>query len=336
MHVALFWEPQEDKAVRCNLCRQRCTIKDGRRGLCGVRANRAGTLYSLVYGRLTAAAVDPIEKKPLYHVLPGTQAFSIAARGCNFRCLHCQNCRIARVDAGETFADDRRVTPTGIVKAALQAGCRSIAYTYTEPVVYYELAAETARLAAEAGLKNIFVTNGYIAEEALRALTPVLDAANIDLKFFDDTLYRKVCGARLQPVLDVIRLHHELGVWIEVTTLVIPSYNDAPDHLRAIARFLASIDPRIPWHVTAFYPCHQMTGLPATPPATLRRARAIGLEEGLLYVYTGNIRDAEGGTTYCPQCGRAVIRRPLQGPGPAAPTGMICAACRHPVAGVWQ
>lgn len=335
MKEAMFWEGQADGGVRCGLCHHRCLIRTGRRGLCGVRENREGRLVSLVYGSVTAEAVDPIEKKPLYHVLPGTTSLSIATRGCNFRCLHCQNCTISQVSADEAFDQDRRLEPRQIVQAALALGCRSISYTYTEPTIFFEYAYDTARLAAAQGLKNVFVTNGYITPEALRAIAPFLDAANIDLKFFDDAQYRQVCGARLQPVLDMIRLYHELEIWVEVATLIIPTYNDADDTLRRMAAFIAGVDVSIPWHVTAFHPSYKLMQPPPTPLATLQRAREIGLAAGLNHVYTGNVMDAEGSTTRCPACRQVVISRPLRGGQTGAGTAGTCPSCGHRVSGIW-
>ena len=332
----MFWDVLPDGAVQCRLCHQHCRIRPGDRGLCGVRENREGMLYSLVYGRLTAQAVDPIEKKPLYHFLPGTTSLSIATRGCNFRCQYCQNCRISHVAPGEPLDRDMWVEPWQIVRTAVASGCRSISYTYTEPTIFFEYAYETARLAAAQGLRNVFVTNGYIAPEALREIEPSLDAVNVDLKFFSDKLYREVCGARLQPVLDMIRLYHELHVWLEVATLVIPTYNDTEDQLHRMAEFLAEVDVRIPWHLTAFQPLSKMARLPATPLSTLQRARQIGLGAGLRHVYLGNVRDEEGSTTWCPACGAAVVRRPLAGGPPLGSLAGVCPECGHSVLGVWN
>jgi len=335
MKEAMFWKSRTEDRVQCDLCPHHCVIRPGARGLCNVRENREGKLYSLVYGRLSAEAVDPIEKKPLYHFLPGTAAFSIATRGCNFKCLYCQNCRLSQVQAGDRFEEDQRVQPRQLVQSALALACRSIAYTYTEPTVFFEYALAAAHLAAAQGLKNVFVTNGYITPEPLRAIAPSLHAANIDLKFMDDALYRTVCGARLQPVLDAIRLYHELGIWLEVTTLVVPTYNDTDDQLRRVADFIAGLDARIPWHVSAFRPAHRLTHLPPTPPAALRRAREIGRAAGLHYVYLGNVADDESGVTHCPACRAGVIRRPALGARPVGRLDGVCPQCGRQVPGVW-
>ncbi len=335
MKKAMFWTAQANGAVTCNLCHHRCLIQADRRGICSVRENRDGILYPLVYERPSANAVDLVEKKPLYHFLPGTPTFSIATRGCNFKCLFCQNCRDAQVSPGKPLDQGKRVEPRQIVQAALALGCKSISYTYTEPTVFFEYAYDTARLAAEKNLKNVFVTNGYITPEPLREIAPWLDAANIDLKFFSDELYRTFCGARLQPVLDTIRLYHELGIWIEVTTLIIPSLNDADESLRRMAAFIADLDTGIPWHVTAFHPAYKLTDLPPTPLSTLRRAREIGLETGLQYVYTGNRIDDDGSTTRCPACAAVVIRRPARTARSEPRFRGSCHSCGHKLDGIW-
>ena len=309
MEEARFYEKLEDNKVRCHLCAHECLIRDGRRGICGVRENRGGILFSLVYGRSISEAVDPIEKKPLFHFLPGTKTFSIATVGCNFTCLHCQNYSISQFPGDGHEIVGEMVSPERVVALARQTGCQSIAYTYTEPTIFLEYAMDTAKLASLEGLKNIFVTNGYITSEALRAVRPYLDGANIDLKAFTDEFYHTICGARLQPVLDSIRLYKELGIWVEVTTLVIPNHNDSEEELTKIARFLADIDPDLPWHVTQFYPTHRLTDQPRTPVKTLEKARQIGIKAGLKYVYQGNVPGGGGENTYCPGCGKPVIER---------------------------
>ena len=276
---------------------------------CGVRENRGGRLMTHAYGPIIAAHVDPIEKKPLYHFLPGTSSFSIAAAGCNFRCGFCQNWEISQAPRdGRPGGRGPDTSPDEVVRSALGHGCRSISYTYTEPTIFFEYALATAVPARAAGLANVFVTNGYMTAEALDALHPYLDAANVDLKSFRDETYKKVCGAHLQPVLDSIRHLRTLGIWVEVTTLVVPEMNDGEDELRAIARFLAGLDPAIPWHISRFHPDYEYAGSRPTPVGTLRRARAIGREEGLAYVYVGNVA-GEGEDTLCPGCRRTLIRR---------------------------
>ena len=305
---ARFYTPAEEGKVRCYLCNHRCLISPGKRGICGVRENKKGKLYTLVYGKAIAYNIDPIEKKPLYHFLPGTTSYSIATVGCNFRCLHCQNWEISQMPRERGEIAGLSLPPEEVVKQASRYNCASISYTYTEPTIFAEYAMDCAKLAKERGIKNVFVTNGYITLEALREVAPYLDAANIDLKGFTEEFYRKVCGARLKPVLDSIRLYKELGIWIEVTTLIIPGYNDDEEQLRGIARFIKSVDESIPWHVTRFHPEYKLMGVPSTPLETLRRARDIGEEEGLMYIYIGNVL-GEGEDTRCHSCGEVLIKR---------------------------
>jgi pyruvate formate lyase activating enzyme len=333
IHEAMLWEPAGEGAVVCRLCAHRCVIKPGKTGVCAVRENREGRLVTLVYGEVVAAHVDPIEKKPLFHFLPGSTALSIATPGCNFHCGFCQNWQISQAPrrrggavAGEPFP------PEAVIREAVDRGCRSISYTYTEPTIFFEYAYETARLAREAGLLNSFVTNGYMTAEALELIRPVLDAANVDLKAFSDETYRRVCGARLEPVLDSIRRMKALGVWVEVTTLVVPGLNDGDDELAAIARFIASVDPDIPWHVSRFHPDYEYTQAPATPLERLRAAAAAGRREGLRHIYVGNV-PGETEDTVCPVCGTVLIRRR----GFAVLANVLrdarCPSCGTPLAG---
>jgi len=310
MKEAMCYELLPENGIRCGLCNHGCKIRDGKRGICGVRENRGGKLYSLVYGKIIAEHVDPIEKKPLFNFLPGSKAFSIGTVGCNFHCKHCQNFDISqypKTPVGEVVGHAR--TPEQIVAAAKETDCKTIAYTYTEPTVFFEFAYDTAILAKKEGLKNIFVSNGYMSNEAAHKIAPYLDAINIDLKAFTEEFYKEICGARLKPVLDLIQLMKELGVWVEVTTLIIPGLNDGEQELRDIARFVKSIGPDIPWHVTQFYPTYQLLDLPMTPVATLRRAREIGMEEGLRYVYEGNVPGEGGENTFCYDCKTILIER---------------------------
>ncbi len=309
MKEALFYTREADGKVRCSLCRFRCLIADGARGICAVRENRGGTLYSLVYGKLCAEHVDPIEKKPLFHVMPGSHSYSIATEGCNFRCRHCQNYTISQVERDDPIRGAER-PPREVVQRAQDHGCRSISYTYTEPTIFFEFALDTARLAHEAGLRNVFVTNGYIGREALAMIAPVLDAANIDLKGFSEGFYRDVVHARLPEVLDAIIDYLRNGIWIELTTLIIPGLNDGDAELEGIASFIvANLGVDTPWHVTQFYPTHQMLDRPRTPVATLRKARDIGIAAGLRYVYEGNVPGEGGENTRCPSCRGLLIER---------------------------
>ncbi len=336
MREALLYKKSDGGRVKCFLCAHNCSIGNQRRGLCRVRENRDGILYSLVYGRIVAEHIDPVEKKPLFHVLPGSYSFSISTVGCNFFCRHCQNFTISQPDhfASDDAPGNPR-TPEQIVSSALAAGCTSISYTYVEPTIFLEFALDCMKLAKGEGLKNIFVSNGYMSKEATELLVPVLDAINIDLKAFSDDFYKSVCGARLQPVLDSIKRMHEAGVWLEVTTLLIPGLNDSVEELQQIAEFLAFLDRSIPWHVTGFYPTYKMTDRPPTPLASLERAREIGLAAGLHYVYEGNRPGRGGENTNCPACTTEVIGRH----GFSIETNTLikgnCPSCSAHLAGVW-
>lgn len=308
---ARLYTTLENGTVRCALCAHRCKIDIGKRGICQVRENRDGKLVSLVYGKLIARHIDPIEKKPLFHLLPGSRAYSIATVGCNFTCRFCQNADIAQMPSDHQGAIvGEPVTPEAVVADAKANDCASLAYTYTEPTVFFEFALDIARLANTAGLRNIFVTNGYMSAEALEMILPVLDAANVDLKSFSDDFYRKVCGARLAPVKDTLKRLKKGGVLVEVTTLLIPGLNDSPEELQAIARFLAEdLGPETPWHISRFHPTYRMTDRADTPVKTLNAARDIGMAAGLRYVYVGNVPGSGGENTICPDCGNIVINR---------------------------
>jgi pyruvate formate lyase activating enzyme len=310
MKEASFYEKRPDNEVHCFLCRHHCIIATGKRGICGVRENREGILYTLVYEIPCATHVDPIEKKPFFHFFPGSKAFSIATVGCNFHCLHCQNHDISQFPAQQCVIGGDKVTAQDIVSYALHAKCKSISYTYTEPTIFYEYAFDIAKLAREKGIYNNFVTNGYIEDKPLQEIRPYLDAANIDLKGFDETFYKKVCKADLKKVLDTIRSFKKLNIWIELTTLIIPGHNDSEESLRAIAKFIVNdLGLQVPWHVSAFYPTYKLLDISRTSPKMLKRAREIGLEEGLRYVYEGNIPGSDGEHTYCYNCKKPVIKR---------------------------
>jgi pyruvate formate lyase activating enzyme len=305
MKEASFYTKVENEKVQCDLCPHHCKIAPGKTGICNVRKNEDGVLYSLVYGKPIAKHVDPIEKKPLFHFYPGSSAFSIATPGCNLRCLHCQNADISQAQ-NDVFPPGE-ISVEEVVQEAKRSGASSIAYTYTEPTIFYEYAFDIAKRAQTEGLKNVFVTNGYITTEALDHIAPFLDAANIDLKSMSESFYSKVCGAHLQPVLDAIKKYYELGIWIEVTTLIIPGYNDDSEELKLIAQFLTDIDPMIPWHVTAFYPTYKLTEAAPTSETILKKAVEIGKNTGLSYVYQGNMRRGED--TFCSSCGKLLIQR---------------------------
>jgi len=306
---ALLYEKLGDQKVQCHLCAHRCRINPGKRGICGVRENRKGVLCALTYGMLIAENVDPIEKKPLFHVYPASKSFSIAAAGCNFSCDFCQNYDISQFPREIQEVPGRPTNPQDILEHAVRTGARTIAYTYTEPTVYFEYAYDTARLARQKGLRNIFVTNGFMTVEALDIISPYLDAANVDLKSFRDDFYRKRCGGRLQPVLESLRKTKEKGVWVEVTTLLIPGLNDSEEELRDIAFFIVSLGVETPWHISRFYPRYKMEQWSVTSVETIHKAAQIGKSCGLKYVYSGNIPGDEGENTSCSHCGRLLIAR---------------------------
>ena len=308
MKEAMFYEKLDDKKVRCYLCAHQCTVSDRKRGMCGVRENMDGTFYSLVYGKLISMNIDPIEKKPLFHFCPASHSMSIATAGCNFKCLHCQNFDISQYPTEHADIPGQYVTPEQVVTAAEEAGCKSISYTYTEPTIFFEFAYDCARLAREKGIKNVFVSNGYTGPEAVRTIAPFLDGNNIDLKG-DNEFYKNVCGAKLQPVLNTIKLMHDLGVWVEITTLIIPGHNDSEESLGGIIDFIKSVDRSIPWHVTQFSPTYELTDRPRTPLASLRRAREMGIISGLKYVYEGNVPGEGTENTYCHNCGELLVER---------------------------
>ncbi len=332
---ALLYEKLAKDRVRCNLCSHHCVISDGKLGVCRVRKNMGGTLYTLVYGRVISLNVDPVEKKPLYHFYPGSAAFSIATPGCNFRCQWCQNWQISQIPDEQELITGREMSPDQIVARALETGSRSIAYTYTEPTIFFEYAYDTARLAHQAGLANIYVTNGYMSKEMLEMFDPFLDAANVDLKAFRQKTYNRYAGAGLQPILDNMKLMKKLGIWLEVTTLVIPGINDSTSELRDAAQFVAQeLGRETPWHISRFFPTYKMTNIPPTPLATLQEAKQIGLEEGLQFVYIGNVSVEGSNDTFCPNCSRALIRRHGFGVIFNRIEEGRCPACGEPIAGI--
>ncbi|MEA3403858.1 MAG: AmmeMemoRadiSam system radical SAM enzyme [Armatimonadota bacterium] len=330
---AILWEPRDSGRVRCGLCGHRCVIEEGARGICRVRENRGGVLYTLVYGSIVAEHPNPVELKPLHHFHPGTSQHSIATPGCNFRCPWCQNAEISRAPARRRPAGTAR-TADQIVKAALERHCQAISYTFTEPTIFFEFAKDTAELARAEGLANTFVTNGYMTPGALEMAAGWLDAANVDLKAFSDETYRRYPRARLQPVLDTLSAMVARGIWVEVTTLVIPGVNDQPGELRELAGFIAGeLGPEVPWHVNRFHPAHELADRPPTPLQTLERARDIGRDAGLRYVYVGNVPGEQN--THCQTCGELLVRRARFGlVENRVAAGARCPSCGTPVAGV--
>ncbi len=334
MKEALFYHNEGDTVV-CGLCAHRCRIKNGRRGICEVRENRDGVLYSLSYGAVSAAHIDPVEKKPLFHFLPGSLTYSIATVGCNFRCLHCQNYSLSQAGSQIEQAPHLLKTPEEIVRTAVRGGCRSISYTYSEPTVFFEFANECAHLARARGLKNIFVSNGYMSNEAALMMAEVVDAINIDIKAFTNSFYAETCGGSLQQVLDNVAFFRSAGVWVEATTLVIPGLNDSSEELSALAGFIVSVDPNIVWHVSAFRPTYKMTDRHPTSSEVLVKARETGLEAGLKHVYTGNVRGNGGEDTICPSCSETVIvRRGFSVVRNLVEDGR-CPFCAGSIGGVW-
>ena len=331
-----MYEKLGDSDVRCHLCGHNCLIHEGQRGICAVRENRGGTLLSLVYGKVISVNVDPIEKKPLFHFLPGSTSLSIATVGCNFRCKHCQNYEISQYPRERKFPiPGRDLTAADVVDAALKNKCRSISYTYTEPTIFFELAYDCAKLAREKGIRNVFVSNGYTGPEATRLIAPYLDANNIDLKG-SDKFYKEICGARVGPVKETISLMKSLGVWVEVTTLIIPDLNDSERDLTDIAEFICSVDPAIPWHVSQFYPTYQLLDKPRTPVEKLREAVEIGKKAGLKYVYEGNVPGEGGENTYCPSCNAAIIERFGYRIARNLMKGKTCGSCGAEIEGIWD
>lgn len=310
MKEARLYERLDSGKVWCRLCRHGCKIDDGKKGICSVRVNQGGTLYTMVYDKVISTNVDPIEKKPLFHFAPGTTSFSIATMGCNFQCSFCQNYSISQPPREQGIVAGQDIPPERLAAMAVRYSCRSISYTYTEPTIYYELARDTMMAAKEQGLLNVFVTNGYMTREMLDDSKGLIDAANVDLKAFNDRFYTHYCKARREGVMDSLRYIRELGLWLEVTTLLIPGLNDDPAEVRDMARFIReSLGPEVPWHISRFYPQYKEQEIPPTEVRELTKARQIGLDEGLYYVYTGNVPGDAGEKTYCPQCSEVVIDR---------------------------
>jgi pyruvate formate lyase activating enzyme len=306
MHAAEFYHEAAEGTLQCDLCRHYCRIRPDRSGLCRVRTNIEGHLYSLSFGRAVAQAADPVEKKPLYHFMPGTRTWSFGTPGCNFTCANCQNWEISQIVPDE--ATIPFTSPEKVVENASRAGCDSISCTYTEPTIFAEYALEIMKLAKKAGLRTIWVSNGYMSPNCLDAVGPWIDATNIDLKSMDDAFYRRICGARVEPVLDNLRQIFRSGIHLEITTLIIPGHSDSPIMLERLAGFIArDLSPEVPWHVIPFYPeiSWKMQETPVTQPIALESARTIGQEAGLSYIYTGTLND----DTLCANCGQMLVQR---------------------------
>ena len=332
--VAYCHIPHAGNTVRCNLCPHRCIVAEGERGKCRVRENRGGRLISLVYGNPCAVHVDPIEKKPFFHFLPTATAFSIATAGCSLRCLYCQNWSISQVTPEET--DHADLPPAAVVSSAQASNAPVIAYTYSEPTIYYEYMLAAARLGRAAGLRSVVVSAGFVNPEPLRELCRAVDAIKIDLKGYDEDFYRTVCSAELKPVLEAIRTIYQAGVHLEIVNLVVPTLNDNADQLRALAGWVArELGPDVPLHFSRFYPEYKLTNLPPTPVETLDRARQVALAEGMRFVYVGNVPGHAGNHTYCPACGRPIIVREGFTVLEYHLNGGACAYCGQAIPGVW-
>lgn len=339
----MLWQATGEGKVQCNLCAHRCKLADKAWGICHVRQNIDGELKTFSYDRIVALNADPIEKKPLFHFLPGTQSLSIATPGCNFRCSFCQNWQISQQPLQESdgmYSLDRNtksIPPEELIRLAGEYKCKSISYTYTEPTIFFELAYDTAKLAQQQGLRNCFVSNGFMTSEAIETIRPHLDAINVDLKAFRDETYRKVYGGRLQPVLDALKELVEVGIWVEVTTLIVPSLNDSSDELKQIATFIAEeLGQAVPWHVSRFHGAYNMQDKLTTPLETLRLACQLGSEAGLKYVYCGNVPGRTDERTCCISCGELLIDRTGFSVGAIKICNGKCPACGEKIEGVWE
>jgi pyruvate formate lyase activating enzyme len=326
--------PHAGNYVRCNLCPHRCIVAEGERGLCRVRENQGGRLYSRVYGNPCAVHLDPIEKKPFFHFLPTAAAFSIATAGCNLRCLYCQNWPISQRPPEET--QNIPLSPEDVIYYAREVNAPIIAYTYSEPIIFYEYMLATSLLARQAGLLNAVISAGFIEPDPLKELCQSVDAIKIDLKGFDENFYREVVGGELQPVLNSIETIHQMGVHLEIVNLVVPTLNDNLEQLKALSRWVArDLSPDVPLHFSRFHPQYKLTNLPATPIETLDKAREIALEEGVHYAYVGNVPGHPGNSTYCHACGRAIIVRQGFGVAEYHLSYERCEYCGEPIPGVW-
>ena len=339
-HNAWLSKKLKNGKVMCEACSQACVLNEGEYGICSVRQVENGELKLLVYGLAAAVNVDSVEKKPMFHFLPTSTAFSVGTIGCNFSCKFCQNYEISQYPKEHNREIiGHKLSPERIVELAIENGCDSVAYTYNEPIVFFEYTYDTAKLAHEKGLKNIYVTSGYETHKAIDLLDPYIDGMNIDIKSFSNDFYKEICGAKLKPVLDTVKYAHNKGIWIEVTTLLIQGKNDSDEEIRSIARFLADIDTSIPWHLSAFHPMYKMLDIPRTPASTLHRAYRIAQEEGLKYIFVGNLDDEDYESSYCPKCKKRVIDR--HGHIGEFVTNALdesgtCPYCSYKLEGVWR
>jgi pyruvate formate lyase activating enzyme len=332
MKEALLYEKSKDNSVKCCLCNHKCTIGNGQFGICHVRQNKDGILYTHVYDRIVAEHIDPIEKKPLFHFLPGSKSYSVATVGCNFKCRFCQNANIAQMPADQGQISGMHLTPDQVVQTAANNDCKSISFTYTEPTIYFEFALETAKKAHEKNIKNIFVSNGYMSKDAITTIGPWLDAANVDLKSFNNHFYVKYCGGKLTPVLDNLVTLKDNNVFVEITTLLVTELNDDPKEIKQAADFIVKeLGPETPWHLSRFHPTYRLKDRPSTPIETLQRSRKIGMDAGLHYVFTGNVPGDTGESTFCHQCGKLLIDRFGFRIQRNDLDGSICPNCQTPI-----
>ena len=342
-HPARYWHKLDDGRIQCDVCPRYCQLKDGQRGLCFVRKREGDQLILTTYGRSSGFAIDPIEKKPLNHFYPGTPVLSFGTAGCNLSCKFCQNWDISKSREMDTLME--QAEPQTIARAAKELGCRSVAYTYNDPVIFLEYAVDTAKACRELGVENVAVTAGYITEQARGEFFEYMDAVNVDLKGFTNDFYKKLCAGELEPVLETLKyIRHETDAWLEITTLIIPHNNDSDEELDQMTRWIRdNLGPSVPLHFSAFHPDWKMADIPETSPEMLRRAREIAMKNGLRYVYTGNVHDVEGGTTFCHQCGTALIKRDwytllewnLDEHGNCKHCGTPCAGVFDPEPGDW-
>jgi len=333
--LSAYQEKLEGNKVRCHICPHNCLLNEGGMGICKARVNKKGTLYSFAYGNPCSIGIDPIEKKPLFHFLPGERIYSLATAGCNFRCLNCQNWQISQSSPNELEHYD--LLPEEVVKSAIAHNTQLIAFTYTEPTVFYEYVYDTAQIAHEEGLRTVFISNGFINKQPLLDLCPYLDAANIDLKCFDDAIYRELDGGRLQPVLDTLKTIKEKGVWLEITNLLVPDYTDNPKMIEAMCNWLIENGfSDTPLHFSRFFPAYKLANMPPTQESLLIEAKNIAKKAGIKYVYIGNIPSLHDENTYCPHCKRMIIERN----GFTVERNHIqegkCEFCKEPIAGIWE
>lgn len=332
---AMYYKKLEDLRVECLLCPRSCKIADRERGYCGVRENRGGKYYTLVHSRVCAMHIDPIEKKPLFHYLTGTNGYSIATAGCNIECKFCQNWQISQFRPEQVA--NIRLTPKDVVKYAKEGGCSTIAYTYSEPVVFYEYMYETAKLGKENGIASVMISNGYIQEEPLKELCKHLNAVKIDLKAFTEKFYKETCSGELKPVLDTLLTLKKIGIWFEIVVLIIPTLNDTDKELKEMCGWVKeNLGPDVPIHFSRYYPTYKIKNIPPTPIATLVKARKIAMDAGLNYAYLGNVPGHEGESTFCPNCHKVAIKRIGYTILQNSIKDEKCGNCQHPIPGVWQ